>query len=161
MKRIALVTILFLSSYFGYGHDLRMAVFEINRVENGLSLSVNFDRDALLRSVLTANQEFETLTEPQLNELIVWYINHNLGLSINGNCVEIEFDSIHHDNENISLQGLMIGQYGNVEYIEVFNTCLIDYNKKHLNIMKSTLHNRVRTFRLSEDRIVTTIDYRS
>ena len=150
-----------LISYFGYSHDLRMAVFEIYKEDNRYQVKVDFDKADLLQSVLTANQvRLDELTTADRNELIVSYINQNFQVAINGHCQEMSVTNITEDADFIHINLTLGKVLREVLYVDVFNTCLIDYHAKHMNIVKALFHDKLRTFRLSSERLTTTIDYR-
>jgi len=156
--RIFLTILLLQIATFGYGHDIRLAIFEISEGQsvNQLILNISFDKDDLELS-LTMN--YPQISQGVKNDLIRKYVNENFQISLNSNSVELIINSIKYDDEFVRLTASITEFNESIKQIRVFNTCLIDYTEEHSNIIKSKLYDKVRSFRLTEDRISTVIDY--
>lgn len=159
MKKI-LIILLLLLCHFSYAHDIKMAVFEITESGNGYALDISFDKLELEKSLITAYPELLTMNDNERRErFIIEYLEGNFQMMFNGSCVSPEIHSVSYERDYVRVHATVVRHFTDIKTIDVFNTCLIDYNKGHLNIIKVSLHDRVRTFRLSADRIRTTIDY--
>lgn len=142
-----------------YGHDIKMAIFEISRQKSGYILEVNLDKDDFEKSLLTTYPVLLQSDDPGLKEhSIREYFYNNFQLHINAQCQEMRVEKITYQEEYVKIS-IELPHKGTVKEINVFNTCLIDYNPGHMNIFKANLHNKVRTFKLSEERITTTFSY--
>lgn len=160
MKR-SLIIVLLCVSHFGYAHDIKMAMFEISKSDAGYALDMSFDKLDLEKSLLTSFPEISGLTDNTLRaEYIKDYIESNLRMDFNGVCASPQISSIIYEEEYIRVYATIPLPLDSIHTIEVFNTCLIDYNKGHMNIIKVSLNDTVRTFRLSAERIRTTVEYK-
>ena len=158
MKYFILIVLLVANS-FGYGHDIRMAIFEISKQDNGYILEVSMDRDDFEKSIFSTYPTYKKTKESQVKEqFIADYLQSNFQLHINSRCQEMSVKSIDYDDENIRIV-LALTYKGKVKQVEVLNTCLIDYTPGHRNIFKANLNDRVRTFNLNEKRISTSFVY--
>ena len=157
MRYLILILVLFCCEV-GYGHDANLAVFEVSKVDGRYKLTINLDIQDLQKSILTAYPVLQSQSDEQFKGYIVEYIQNNFQLTIDGECQEWDVDSLKFD-ENYSRLYASLPFKGDAKVIEVFNTCLIDYNEKHFNLFKSSLYDRVRTFKMSEDRIATKVVY--
>lgn len=151
--------LIFGSSGYGYSHDIKMAIFEISRQYNGYIMEVSLDKADFERSLLTTYPVLQQSDDPDLRKhFIREYLYNNFQLHINAQCQEMRIEKITHQEEYVKL-AIELPYIGTVKEINVFNTCLIDYNPGHMNIFKANLNDKVRTFNLNEDRITTSFSY--
>lgn len=158
MRKLILILVLSCSVLVGYSHDARLAVFEVSQDDGQYKLTINLDILDLQKSILTAYPELQGQNGEQYKGYIEEYIRNNFQLIIDGECQEWATDSMKFDKNYMRLY-CKLDYVGEAKEIEVFNTCLIDYNEKHTNIFKSTLHDKIRTFKLSAERISTRVTY--
>lgn len=146
---------------FGYNHDIRMAIFEISKGNENYALDISFDKTDLERSLITAYPELLPMTDNKTREShIKDYLESNFQLAINNKCVVPNIEAVTYEDEYVRIHATIPIKWQRVETINVFNTCLLDYNEGHSNIIKVSLNDRTRTFRLSAERITTIVDYR-
>ncbi|UII33454.1 hypothetical protein LVD17_06410 [Fulvivirga ulvae] len=157
-----LLSILFvLFSCVGYGHDIRMAIFEISEDNKNYTLDISFDKKDLERSLITAYPELLTVKDNMTRESYIKdYLESNFQLAINNKCIAPNIEAVTYEDEYVRIHATLPIKWQSVETINVFNTCLLDYNEGHSNIIKVRLNKRTRTFRLSAERITTVVDYR-
>ena len=159
--RYLLLILFVLFSCFGYGHDIRMAIFEISKDSKNYTLDISFDKKDLERSLITAYPKLLTAKDNMTRESYIKdYLESNFQLAINNNCVVPNIEAVTYEDEYVRIHATLPIKWQNVETINVFNTCLLDYNEGHSNIIKVRLNERTRTFRLSSERITTVVDYR-
>ncbi|MEL6556689.1 MAG: DUF6702 family protein [Bacteroidota bacterium] len=156
--RTLLITLFLQLTTVGYGHDIRLAIFELSQSENsnGLQLSISFDKEDLGNSI---RHQYPSTNGSDFNELIVAYLNENFKLTINDQCLTLQIGSIEEENDFIRLKAAINEPVESVSKIRVFNTCLIDYTEGHSNIFKCKLNGKHRSFRLTESRISTEFEY--
>ena len=155
----ALLTLLFLQiTAVGYGHDIRLALFELSRTEisNNLQLSISFDKKDLENSI---QHKYADAGKGDFNKLVVEYLNENFKLTINDQRLTFSIESIKTEDDFIKLQATINESIETVSKIRVFNTCLIDYTEGHSNIFKCKLNGKLRSFRLTESRVSTEFEY--
>lgn len=159
--KFSLTALFLLFSYFGYGHDIRMAIFEIYKDNKSYILDISFDRMDLERSLITAYPELLTTADEEVREAYLKdYLESNFQLAFNSSCVVPNVEVIIYEEEYVRVHATLPIKRQKIETINVFNTCLLDYNEGHSNIIKVNLNDRVRTFRLSAERNMTIVDYR-
>ena len=156
--RALLITLFLQLTTVGYGHDIRLAIFELSQSENsnGLKLSISFDKEDLENSI---RHQYASTSGSDFNKLIVAYLNENFRLTINDLCMTLQVGSIEEENDFIRLKAEINEPVESVSKIRVFNTCLIDYTEGHSNIFKCKLNGKLRSFRLTESRISTEFEY--
>ncbi len=143
-----------------YSHDLRMAIFEISQEDDGYKLNISLDKNNFLKSLLTNYPELaKNYSEELLEKYIASYMEGNLLLTFDDVCSEITINSVEYQKENIYIKAELEVSKDHVSRIEVLNTLMIDYNEGHLNIIKFRVNESVRTFKLSEERISTVVEY--
>ncbi|MEO1049273.1 MAG: DUF6702 family protein [Bacteroidota bacterium] len=161
MIRYSTILILFLASHIGYGHDIRMAVFEISKDDLGYRLEISLDRSDIMRCLSPSSKH--SSSKEDIEASIIGYIQQNFQLVINeDHCLENLPNpsfSYTRDMVRISVQ-LPMERVNSIETIRVFNTCFIEHIEGHLNIVRANLNGRYRSFKLSSDRVSTVIDYR-
>ena len=152
-KHIITVIILFLW-YTGDCHELNMAIFEIIREDSGYTLNINFDRRNLEKSLVTTYPELiNAHHEISWRMHIQEYLAANFQLMINEQCTEIDIHAIDYEQDYIRINANVSFPEVQIQTIGVFNTCLIDYNKAHSNLIRTNIFGKVRAFRLDKDRI--------
>lgn len=159
MKRI--LTIVFLLSLnFGFGHDLRMAIFEISEGENGLELSVSIDRDGFM-TTLQENCN-ESLIHHEFEDAVWEYLDSHMKIYVNDKLGKLDVGSIELGDQNIFINGALNVPdeiIGEIREIRMTNSCLVETIEGHDNLMKLKINDRQRSFRLNKDRISTTATY--
>lgn len=135
-------------------HDVRMAVFEISEKNNAFDLFVRFDREDLLIALREYCPDYN-----QLTDCFVEYMDSNLNLQFNGQPVELVYDKHLFEQDFVELNFQLKTSESLVKTIKVENTCMIQSMEGHLNIVKSMLNGRSRSFRLDKDRVETIIRY--
>ena len=161
MKNFVFILLINLVVYEVSAHDIRLATYEINLSREGYTLDINFDKIDLQRSLVNNYPEnWEQINNEGMNGYIEMYLESNLQLSFNAQCVDINIESIVHDEEYIRVHASLSVKIDDVVTIEVANTCLIDYNDRYSNVVRSNLNGRSRSFHLNNERIRTVIDYR-
>ncbi|MEP1035494.1 DUF6702 family protein [Ekhidna sp.] len=157
MKRLLSVTLILL---FGtlYGHDIRMAIFEIYEGDCGLVMNVSADRYYFSQ---TLKNEFPSRFKDEHFEQITWeYLQDKVAIEIDGNCTAFEINEIEYSEENIFIRGKLNLILDDVKEVKMTNTCMIDFIDGHDNIMKLKLNDRTRSFRLNSKRTSTTASYK-
>ena len=158
MKQLILILILCLAGP-GFGHDIRMAIFEISQQEGRYVLEVSLDKADLKKSLLTTYPLLRKSDDLDHKEhSIKDYLLNNFQLRINDECQEMTVEKIEYDKEFVRIS-IALPYEGPIKDIVVFNTCLIDYNPGHMNIFKAKLNDKVRTFNLNGERISTSFSY--
>ena len=156
MRRLLIIFLIPLIN-FGFGHDIRMAIFEISESSEGLTLKISIDKNDFYASL---EKEFgSTFTANKLEELSWIYLSKKLDIEINE--IKVFFDSGETtiDTYNIHMTTTLNPKIDQVTEIKMTNTCLIDSIEGHDNIMKLKLNNRVRSFRLNKKRTSTIASY--
>lgn len=158
MTRVLLITLFLQLTTVGYGHDIRLAIFELSQSKNSndLQLSISFDKEDLKNSI---RHQYTAASEDDFNKKLVEYLNENFKLTINDQCLTLTVGSIEEENDFIRLKAEINEPVESVSKIRVFNTCLIDYTEGHSNIFKCKLNGKLRSFRLTESRISTEFEY--
>ncbi|GEM_PF-2165096 len=157
MKKIILIISLMIVN-FGYGHDLRMAIFEISQANGYYVIDITFDKNNIRESLITSFGRV-SYQEEYLQQSIKDYLAGNFKIIINGECISPEIKGLTFDEEHLRIHAVLPVNFHHISTIEVFNTCLLE-NRGHMNIVKSNFNGQVRTFRLTKDRVSTIIDYR-
>ena len=157
MKRGVFIIFFLLTYFLAYSHSIRMAVFAIDKEEGQYQLFMNFDRDDLVKSV---NLSYQCKTGTAIPFFMIEeYLSEHFQLAINGNCTPYTIDQVDLDEQYLKVYALINFQGSRVTKIDIYNTCLIDYNEGHMNIVRSSLNELSRSFRLSLERIQTVIQY--
>ncbi|TRX61336.1 hypothetical protein FNH22_04580 [Fulvivirga sp. M361] len=152
-KHIIIIIILFLC-YNSYGHELNMAIFEITRGDSGYVLNINFDRRNLEKSLVTTYPELiNAHHEVSWRIHIQEYLAANFQLIVNEQCTEIDIHAIDYEQDYIRITASLPLPEVQIQTINVFNTCLIDYNETHSNLIRTNVFGKARAFRLDKDRI--------
>lgn len=152
LLNILLLTICF----FGYGHDIKMAIFEIYEGESSLEMSISLDKEDFLATLST---EFHELTSENLELLAFQYLDSKIAININGECTTFTIDEVEFSDLNIHIRGSLNIQINEVKEVQMTNTCMIELFKDHDNIMKLKLNDRTRSFRLNQNRTSTIATY--
>ena len=155
MRRLLIIFLIPLVN-FGFGHDIRMAIFEISERNEGLTLKVSMDKDDFYASL---EKEFSSLSADNIEELSWIYLTKNLDIEVNETRVLFKTGEITFDTYNIHLTTTLNPKISRITKVKMTNTCLIDSIEGHDNIMKLKLNSRVRSFRLNKKRTSTIASY--
>lgn len=156
MKNALSLALLTIAS-LGYGHDIKMAIFEISANGPELSMTVAIDKEDFLEIM---QEEFpEAFAHRELKELASQYLDSKLSVEINGYCTSIHLHEIEYGALNIQLKGALAVPNAPIEEIQVTNRFMIDRVKDHDNIMRFKLNGKNRSFRLNSDRVSTIATY--
>lgn len=156
MRKIIFITALLIVN-FGYGHDLRMAIFEISQVEGRYVIDITFEKENIQKSLIASFGRV-SYQEEHFKQTIKDYLEGNFKIIINGECVTPEIQNLTFDEEHLRVNAALPVNFQHISTIEVFNTCLLEISG-HMNIIKVKLNGQTRTFRLTKDRVSTVIDY--
>ena len=156
MKKIFILFLIPLVN-FAFGHDIRMAIFEISENTTGLTIDISLDRADFLACL---EKEFlSEFSEENMKELSWTYLRRKLKIEID----EIE---IAYDNEELTMNRNIIHLSANLKFnnhsikqVKLTNTCFVDIIEGHDNIMKLKLNDRLRSFRLNKKRTSTIASY--
>ncbi len=157
MRKILLISLLFASA-FGYGHDIKMAVFEVSRNEQGLQMTISVDKDNFLE-ILSIQY---AVSRHELENLKKWawqYIDSHLLLTVNNTCTSFIIDTFEYGEQNIVITGKLDFVTDQIQEVQIENYCLVDVFTDHENIMKLKLNGSERSFRLNKDRTATMVEY--
>lgn len=159
MKKAVIIQVLLFLGSSVYCHELNMAIFEIVHDEKGYEVNISFDKTKLERSLMTTYPELSHRSGRNVwNKYLRKYLNGNFQLIINEECAEMYIHTIHYDLDYIRLGVRLSTPNVPVQVINVFNTCLIDYHRSHSNLIKTNVFGKARAFRLTNERITTTIE---
>ena len=149
--------ILLFIAFVGFGHDIKMAIFEISENESGLSMMVSIDKEDFLQ---TLKAEFSSdFQKRELEEIAQEYLQSKLSIKVNGDCRSFQLNEIEYGDLNIYLKGSLDGPGRSITEVQITNTVMIDHVKDHDNIIRLKLNERKRSFRLNSDRISTVARY--
>ncbi|MEP0984643.1 DUF6702 family protein [Ekhidna sp.] len=153
-----LISILLLSSfYFGFGHDIKMAMFEIYEGKSGLEMTVTVDKEDFYSAL---SEEFPTkIQEHEIRDLAFEYLESRVSIKVNGACTSFSIHEIESGDLNIHLKGSLNLEVDNVQKVTISNTCMIDLFEDHDNIVKLRLNDRNRSFRMHRNRTSTEAIY--
>ena len=156
MRQVASIALIILS-YFGYGHDIKMAIFEIYEGNAGLEMKISIDKDDFLK---TLAQEFPTtFSNNKITDHAHTYFGSHVTITVNGKCTSFKIKEVRFSETNIHLTGTLNLQVDEVREVRVTNTCMVDLYKDHDNIIKLRLNEKNRSFRLNKDRTSTVATY--
>ena len=156
MKRIVSFILLF-TFFIGYAHDIRMAVFEIIKVEKGLEMHVSVDRYDFFQ---TLESEYPAAFDTEnLEQITLDYLQSKVAIEIDGKCSDFEIEEIEYYKQNILIKGSLNLDIDEINEVKMTNTCMIDSIEGHDNIMKLKLNDRTRSFRLNSERTSSIASY--
>lgn len=149
--------ILLLQPFLFY-HDIAMANFEINQVEDVLMMEVKMDKEDLEDLYTTKDKETIDLTEE--DKLIQEYLDKHFYLVVNEEKINFKLQDISKDDYFYIVKLASENRIEQtIRHIQLKNTCLIDDVDDHSNIVSFQLNDRYRTFRLHESRIRIEVRY--
>ena len=160
MKTYLMISLL-LVTLTANAHDIRLAIFEISEPSSGnhLLLNASIDIEELGRSLLEAYPDYINSSTAEQEKKIIAYITKNLQITIGQQLTKIKNVSINYDGEFVKVKADISDVTTPIRRIYIENTCLIESNRGHSNIIKCKLYGKLRSFRLTEDRISTVIEY--
>ncbi len=140
-------------------HELRIARFDIKSSERGYDLTIQMDRENILRALKNGCSESSITNTHDLNAMIYAYIWDNFSMVIDGKSVDYKLLDIEFDDYFVVVNGYFTTAQQPFRKMEVQNTCLIETLEKHNNIVRIIDRGQSRSFRLHEDRQSTVIEY--
>ena len=159
--KILISTALVLFTLSVQAHDIRLAIFELSESASGdyLSLNVSMDKEDLQRSISNLHPDFADASATTKENWIVAYLKENFKITAAQDCAEITNFDLSYEEDFVKIKARVKGLSKPIRQIQIQNTCLIDYTEGHSNIIKCKLHGKLRSFRLTEDRVSTVIEY--
>lgn len=157
MIRIFYSTAFLLSMNFGFGHDLKMAIFEIYEGKTGLEISISIDREVFLQTLKADCSE--TMLQNEFEDAAWEYLDSHMKIFVNDQFGSFHIEEIEYGRQNMIITGSLNVSVKEVREVRMTNTCLVDSIDGHDNIMKLNLGGRLRSFRLNEKRTATTAKY--
>ncbi len=142
-------------------HGMHMAIFEISQTEEGCSLNISFDKEDLVKSLLTNYPDLSGKQDiASMRSHIVAYLNSNFQLRFNTQCIDVDVTDILYAKNYVRIKASLLTEVNEmIRSVSVFNTCLIDYTEGHTNVVRAHLNGRFRSFKLDRERTSTFIDY--
>lgn len=151
---IGIFSISLLQPNASWAHDIEVSRFEIAHNGNiDYSLYIKIDRNDLINAISsTGNGSLS------IEDQIKIYITKNFSLTFNGTEVEIELNKVQYETEMIFIYGKLITKVSKVKNIGIFNACLHGLEDQN-NIVEFDMNDKLRSFRLTNDRTSTKFEY--
>ena len=151
---VVILLIQFLGFNTSWAHDIEVARFDIVHNGNaGYSLAIKIDRNDLINAISSTGDG--TLS---IEDQIKKYISEHFGLNFNGEKVEIKLNKVQYETEMIFIYGNLITKISKVRNVEIFNSCLQGLEDQN-NIVEFDMNDKLRSFRLTNDRTSTEFEY--
>jgi hypothetical protein len=155
-KIIIFLVIIFGGSKALTGHDIKIARFNIEQVQNELALTVQFDYD-YIKYVLGEECDHIPLTYNRLNKSVKEYLLDNFSVLVQHEYVDFDLNCFEYENGFLYASGLLDVSPSQLESLTVYNTCMIRTIHDHNNIISLDLNGDLRSFRMHSNRIQTEI----
>lgn len=139
------------------GHDIKMAIFNIYQNNLGLMVDITIDKEDFFKVAINKNPK--DMDSDMLENIACGYFDSNLAVSVNGQCTNFSIDTIVVEGMVIHFSGSLGKVDAEIKEVNITNTCLIDDFSSHDNIVKLSLNDRKRSFRLNQDRTTTSVYY--
>jgi len=140
-------------SFFSPPHDIAMAIFEINLVDQTAHFKIKIDKGDI-DGVL----QISTL-EKGRSEKIATYLSKNTICLINNQPLDFKFNLIKNNGDFYFLESSPISFNTPFSTIDLYNTCLIETVENHSNVIYlKQKDKKMRGFRMNKDRTQISID---
>lgn len=152
--KIWVFVLIFVIGYDGYGHDIRMAVFEISRSEGekDMGIAITIDKEDFLRTLFISSG-VRSSTNESLKKEAQNYFESNLTIWINGTCTCFKITSAEVGKNNIRLNGVFETTDAIIHEVQVENYSMFDVVEDQENIVHLNLNDRQRSFRMNREKI--------
>lgn len=147
MNVVLAILLLFGSS----SHDIQVAYFKVQEVNDSLVVEFVFEKGDLL-SVLNNNDS--ELSDEELET----YLKSNFSISINDDLQNLIFGEISKRGNHVSIQGKSELKNKEIRIIAIKNECLLKISG-HSNIVEVNLYNKQRDFLMNIERTSIEINY--
>ena len=160
MKALFLLLLLSFASTLE-AHDIRIAIYELSESDDKdhLILNASVDAEDLEKSLRSTYKEYQQASSAEKEQWMIIYFSKHLQFNIGGQFVQMKGFSFRYEEGFVKVNAVLPYTSRPIRQINVVNTCLIDYTEGHSNIIKCKLHGKLRSFRLTEDRTSTLIEY--
>lgn len=159
MQASRILTLFFILNFSilspGYGHDLKLAIFEISETDRGYEMFVSADRLFLLECIHSAYPS----SNDSYENLLLDYLQCTVGVYINGEHAAFKLKEVEYGNDNIVLLVQLTTQLQHISEIQLQNSFMTERIDGHENIMKLRINDRMRSFRLNKSRTTTIANY--
>ncbi|MEQ9229823.1 MAG: hypothetical protein RIF46_04015, partial [Cyclobacteriaceae bacterium] len=119
---------------FGFGHDLKMAIFEIYEGKTGLEISISIDREVFLQTLKADCSE--TMLQNEFEDATWEYLDSHMKIFVNDQFGSFHIEEIEYGRQNMIITGSLNVSVKEVREVRMINTCLVDSIDGHDNIMK-------------------------
>ncbi|MGB0522740.1 MAG: DUF6702 family protein [Flammeovirgaceae bacterium] len=148
--------------HFTSAHTFNVAYFDISEDVDGYHLGINFDKESILAEIQSHYPHLKEINgsaaQDELEDCLAEYIMANLDFSFDQKAVQFTNWSFEQEALLTHIYCDLYTKAKQVKSIKVRNTCLT-HNKQHNNIIRAALYDKSRYFRLSAERLETTIAY--
>jgi len=153
-----LFLILLVFQSFVFDHDFDIANFEVSQKGDRLNLQIKMDKEDLESLYATPQKELVDLTKA--HQFIDGYLEEHFNLVVNDQKVNFQLKEISKETNFYYLaldSKRKITQI--IRHIQLTNTCLIEQDNKHSNIVSFNINEKYRTFRMHKDRVRIVVKY--
>lgn len=136
-------------------HESKIALFELSQQDDQVVLSIRLDLEDLATSIGTPLSS----VPPECSAIAETYIYERVKININEKMLDICMLNQSQDGHYLKITASLGEVKGNIEKINIWNTCFIDSIAKHSNIIHARLNKKTRSFRMDKDRTFISISY--
>ena len=155
MYKITLSVLFALLSVGLSAHDLQISIFDVKPdAEGNISLFVRLDKQDILGEMYAYCDDLK-----QENQCFENYINEHFSISMDGMQIDFSIAKINHTAQFIEIDLVSTTKAFHVKNIQVFNDVLITSMPEQENIVRFSLNDQLRSFRMNGDRTKTSITY--
>jgi len=155
-KQIGILLLLILqASTRVSAHELNFGLFELFEKEQSYYMEIRLDKANMAQAVANHTE----VTSGDWNCSLSQYLDANIDLVINGFHVPLEFEDFTYLDDVIVVMVKLNLPLQEILEIEINNSVLLETIDNQTNIIKTSFHEKRRSFRLNKDRVFTTIKY--
>lgn len=154
-KSILLLLALLVVQKVARSHELNFGLFDLYERNKTYFIEMRLDRVNLVNAVGTQVEK----TKDDWNCALSQYLNNHISLEFNGKEALFQYNEFTFLEDVIVVQAQLDISHQTIAEIRVENTVLLELINNQTNIIKTSFHEKKRSFRLTKDRVSTIIKY--
>ncbi len=155
MNRIILFLVSLTFSQCILAHDFQISLFEVGTDSEGyVNMFVRFDKEDILQELYKSCEDYG-----EVEKCVETYLNEHFSLLIEGREIYFQLSKLAHSENFVEVNFNSSHLISPVTQIELFNDVLMASKPSQENIVRFSLFDQNRSFRLNKDRTKTTVTY--
>lgn len=148
MNKFIFLVLTISCSWIGQCHELKMASFQIKEEAKGLKITIQLDKGAIFKVLQIQEKSSKDFYADRIEN----YLLAHMDWVINDSCVSVLFSEVKDDQDIVYVKGFLSYPPDQIQTLEIQNTCLVEEEKNHRNVVTFQMKDQFRGFEMDRRR---------